>query len=83
MNHAADAMPASRIDGAPSDAAAFYGGACDPRRSVVVEACAGALAVGEVGEHDIGEAEDGGGAFKQTRGVERLHRFPEIITEIG
>ncbi len=34
--------PAYRIDGAPVDAAAFYRVACDPRRSVVVEACAGA-----------------------------------------
>ena len=42
MSHAADAPPAYRIDGASSDAAAFYRVACDPRRSVVVEACAGA-----------------------------------------
>ena len=34
--------PAYRIDGHPADAAAFYAVACDPRRSVVVEACAGA-----------------------------------------
>jgi len=35
-------IPAYRIDGAPVDAPAFYRVACDPRRSVVVEACAGA-----------------------------------------
>ncbi|WP_295645403.1 exodeoxyribonuclease V subunit beta [uncultured Methylibium sp.] len=34
--------PAYRIDGAPVDDGAFYRVACDPRRSVVVEACAGA-----------------------------------------
>jgi ATP-dependent helicase/nuclease subunit A len=34
--------PAYRIDGRTADAAAFYAAACDPRRSVVVEACAGA-----------------------------------------
>ncbi len=34
--------PAYRIDGREVDAAAFYAAACDPRRSVVVEACAGA-----------------------------------------
>ena len=34
--------PAYRIDGREVDAAAFYAVACDPRRSVVVEACAGA-----------------------------------------
>lgn len=34
--------PAYRIDGAAAPAAAFYASACDPRRSVVVEACAGA-----------------------------------------
>ncbi len=33
--------PALRIDGALVDAAAFYAAACDPRRSCVVEACAG------------------------------------------
>jgi ATP-dependent helicase/nuclease subunit A len=34
--------PAYRLDGRDVDAAAFYGVACDPRRHVVVEACAGA-----------------------------------------
>ena len=34
--------PAYRLDGRPVDAPAFYAAACDPRRSVVVEACAGA-----------------------------------------
>ena len=34
--------PAYRIDGHPAAADAFYAVACDPRRSVVVEACAGA-----------------------------------------
>ncbi len=34
--------PAYRADGAPVERAAFYALACDPRRSVVVEACAGA-----------------------------------------
>ncbi len=34
--------PAYRIDGRLAGAAAFYVAACDPRRSVVVEACAGA-----------------------------------------
>jgi ATP-dependent helicase/nuclease subunit A len=34
--------PAYRIDGAPASAEAFYALACDPQRSVVVEACAGA-----------------------------------------
>ena len=34
--------PAYRIDGHPAEAATFYAVACDPRRSVVVEACAGA-----------------------------------------
>ncbi len=34
--------PAYRIDGRSADAAAFYAVACDPRRSVAVEACAGA-----------------------------------------
>ena len=33
---------AYRVDGALVDAEAFYAVACDPRRSVVVEACAGA-----------------------------------------
>lgn len=33
---------AYRIDGALADPAAFYAAACDPARSVVVEACAGA-----------------------------------------
>jgi len=33
---------AYRIDGAQADRAAFYATACDPRQSVVVEACAGA-----------------------------------------
>lgn len=36
------AMPAYRADGAPVSREAFYALACDPRRSVVVEACAGA-----------------------------------------
>jgi len=35
-------QPAYRIDGRPAPAEAFYAAACDPRRSVVVEACAGA-----------------------------------------
>ncbi len=34
--------PAYRIDGRPVTAAAFYAVACNPRRAVVVEACAGA-----------------------------------------
>lgn len=34
--------PAYRVDGVPVDAAAFYAAACDPRRSAIVEACAGA-----------------------------------------
>ncbi|MEO5771101.1 MAG: UvrD-helicase domain-containing protein, partial [Burkholderiaceae bacterium] len=34
--------PAYRIDGRPVPAAAFYAAACNPRRAVVVEACAGA-----------------------------------------
>ena len=34
--------PAYRIDGKPESATAFYAVACDPARSVVVEACAGA-----------------------------------------
>ena len=34
--------PAYRLDGAPVEPEAFYRVACDPRRSVVVEACAGA-----------------------------------------
>ncbi|MBL8306249.1 MAG: UvrD-helicase domain-containing protein [Rubrivivax sp.] len=34
--------PAYRIDGQRAAADAFYAAACDPRRSVVVEACAGA-----------------------------------------
>ena len=34
--------PACRINGVLSDAAAFYRVACDPQRSVAVEACAGA-----------------------------------------
>ena len=34
--------PAYRIDGRPVTAAAFYAAACNPRRAVVVEACAGA-----------------------------------------
>lgn len=34
--------PAYRIDGRPAAREAFYAAACDPRRSVVVEACAGA-----------------------------------------
>ena len=38
----APAQPAYRIDGALVSAAAFYAAACDPRRHVVVEACAGA-----------------------------------------
>lgn len=41
LGHAVNA-PAYRIDGAPAGAEAFYAAACDPRRSVVVEACAGA-----------------------------------------
>jgi ATP-dependent helicase/nuclease subunit A len=34
--------PAYRLDGRPTSREAFYAAACDPRRSVVVEACAGA-----------------------------------------
>lgn len=34
--------PAYQIDGQPCTAQAFYASACDPERSVVVEACAGA-----------------------------------------
>jgi ATP-dependent helicase/nuclease subunit A len=34
--------PAYRIDGAPAQRDDFYATACDPRQSVVVEACAGA-----------------------------------------
>lgn len=37
-----NAEPAYAIDGRPVARAAFYAAACDPRRSVVVEACAGA-----------------------------------------
>ena len=33
--------PAYRIDGQPGERSAFYALACDPARSVVVEACAG------------------------------------------
>ena len=36
------AQPAYRVDGALVDADSFYAIACDPRRHVVVEACAGA-----------------------------------------
>ena len=36
------AAPAYHVDGAPATRASFYAIACDPRRSVVVEACAGA-----------------------------------------
>ncbi|MFL6660953.1 MAG: UvrD-helicase domain-containing protein [Rhizobacter sp.] len=36
------AQPAYRIDGAEVSCEAFYTAACDPRRSVAVEACAGA-----------------------------------------
>lgn len=42
MSTPVTAQPAYRIDGASVDAAAFYAAACDPRRAVVVEACAGA-----------------------------------------
>jgi ATP-dependent helicase/nuclease subunit A len=35
-------VPAYRLDGRPATREAFYAVACDPRRSVVVEACAGA-----------------------------------------
>jgi ATP-dependent helicase/nuclease subunit A len=34
--------PAYRVDGHLVSSAVFYGVACDPRRSAVVEACAGA-----------------------------------------
>ena len=34
--------PAYRIDGTPAERERFYATACDPRQSVVVEACAGA-----------------------------------------
>ena len=34
--------PAYAIDGVPVSRAQFYAAACDPARSVVVEACAGA-----------------------------------------
>ena len=37
-----EALPAYRIDGALVSSDAFYAVACDPRRHVVVEACAGA-----------------------------------------
>ncbi len=36
------AAPAYRIDGRPASREGFYAAACDPSRSVVVEACAGA-----------------------------------------
>jgi ATP-dependent helicase/nuclease subunit A len=39
---AVSVQPAYRIDGTAVDAGAFYAAACDPRGSVVVEACAGA-----------------------------------------
>lgn len=39
---AAPHAPAYRLDGREVDADTFYAAACDPRRSVVVEACAGA-----------------------------------------
>ncbi|HEX5738309.1 MAG TPA: UvrD-helicase domain-containing protein, partial [Hydrogenophaga sp.] len=35
-------MPAYRINGQPAEREAFYGLACDPKRSIAVEACAGA-----------------------------------------
>ena len=38
---AAAADPALRVDGALVDSRVFYAAACDPRRSCVVEACAG------------------------------------------
>ncbi|MED5621760.1 UvrD-helicase domain-containing protein [Ideonella sp. BN130291] len=41
MNHLHE-QPAYRVDGQPVGAARFYATACDPARSVVVEACAGA-----------------------------------------
>jgi ATP-dependent helicase/nuclease subunit A len=37
-----EALAAYRIDGQPTSAEAFYATACDPARSVAVEACAGA-----------------------------------------
>src|SRR6478609_11786903 len=37
-----EGRPAYRIDGRSVTSSAFYAAACDPRRSVSVEACAGA-----------------------------------------
>ena len=42
MSPRASRPPAYRIDGASVTRPAFYAAACDPRRSVAVEACAGA-----------------------------------------
>src|SRR5688572_21564234 len=42
MSSLGTAAPAYHVDGAPATRASFYAIACDPRRSVVVEACAGA-----------------------------------------
>ena len=42
MSAPAGLQPAYRIDGASATREAFYAAACDPRRSVSVEACAGA-----------------------------------------
>ncbi len=42
MNRITDIKGGYRIDQRPADEARFYAAACDPQRSVVVEACAGA-----------------------------------------
>jgi len=42
LERCVSAAPAYRVDGAAVDASAFYAAACDPARSVVVQACAGA-----------------------------------------
>ena len=42
MNVESGGRPAYRIDGQIASREAFYAAACDPRRSVTVEACAGA-----------------------------------------
>src|SRR5688572_32820545 len=41
MSSLGTAAPAYHVDGAPATRASFYAIACDARRSVVVEACAG------------------------------------------
>ncbi len=42
MKNPATTLPAYEINGVPASAAQFYAAACEPRRSVAVEACAGA-----------------------------------------